>query len=370
MRTDFLANATEFTLRHRVMLVFLLVYVVLSSFVMLHFLSSSRLGDAFGRTRYDAMLEGKAWKPFAYRVLIPRATNMITAATPEALRDWVHFSAETALAGSDTVRVYLPWLAEIYRGPTTYPRIVTTLLIYACLWGYIWALFRLAHALFPRQPAVHWFAPVFGLLVIPSFSWQWLYIYDIPLLFFATACFYAMATRNLLLYLVFFLLACLNKETTIFILMFFALWFAGRMPKTQFALLLLAQFAIYLSIRLATVYIFKDNIGFHLENNVVQVLSRDLFAKSKFFMILSVSFFFFLLTFRWMDKPLFLKYGFFLLPPFFVAYVLHGWPGEYRVFFDVMPLLILLGVHTLIVGTGIADSPFFKPAASARASQP
>jgi len=344
--------------RHKLLIVFSGVYFLFSIYVMLHLLRNSYLGDAFYRTNYDAMLAGTAWKPFVYRILLPKLTVAIANITPFEWQESIAMMFRSFLSDNDLIRRAVPWLVGVYRD-STYPRMITTLLIYGCLWGYIAMMYLLGRHLFPKELAIRLFAPIFGMLLVPAFSWQWSYIYDIPVLFLSSACFYAMLTRSFNLYILTFFLACLNKETALFIISFFALWFYKRMDTKQYAMLVALQCFIYLCLRLLLFYLFMHNAGFHLENNLFKVVTRDLMAKSQYFRILSISMMFFLLTFKWREKPLFLKKAFWVLSYMYVAYLLFGYPGEYRVFFDIMPLLSLLATHTLISGTEIAKSPVF-----------
>ena len=44
----------------------------------------------------------------------------------------------------------------------------------------------------------------------------------------------------------------------------------------------------------------------------------------------------------------------------YATYFWYGFPGEYRVFFDLFPLLTLLITNTLIEGTGISKAAIFN----------
>ena len=348
----------SFLYRHRLSLIFVAIYAFLSVYVMLHFLHNSRLGDEYYRMRFERMIEGTAWKPFTYRILIPKLTVLITDMTPASLQERVTQQFDQALQESYLVRDRFPWLYAVYKN-LTYERLVTTVLVYMCLWGYILALYHFARVLFPNESAIHYFAPIFGLFIPPSFSWPFAYIYDIPVLFLSTACYWCMVRQRFATYLIFFTLACVNKESSVFIGIVFFLWFCRRMDKRQFFILLFSQILIYTVIRLNLYLLFMENRGPFLEENFVKLMKNDIFMKSKYFQIVAISVMFFMLTFDWKKKPLFLKQSLWVLIPFYAAYVLHGRAQEYRVFFDVMPLLTMLLTHTLISSTGISKSPVF-----------
>ena len=364
--TDFIVKTFEqyvrTLVRYQRPIVFITLYALLSLFVMGHFLSSSLLGDRYYRTDYEAMYAGNAWKPFVYRVLIPKLTKTVVDATPYRWQQRANAGVKRWMANPETLQVrrLLPWIPAIYSKKNPYPRVVTTVIIYASLWGYIFMMYKLAAALVPSSQAFRWIAPIFGMLAISSFSRPWQYIYDIPTLFLAAGCYYFLLTRQLKAYLFFFLLACLNKETAIFIFLFFTIWSYQRFSTSSFVILWVAQCVIYASVKVALTFAYMQNPGWFLENNFFRVLNQDVFAKASFYRIMAIAVFFYLMTARWNDKPAFLKNSLWIVPVVYVAYMVHGNPGEYRVFFDLLPLLVLLVVHTLTEVTGLSEAPFFR----------
>lgn len=353
--------------RKRLTIVFGAVYLLLSLFAMVHFLNASFLGDRYFKTNFDGMYEQTTYKPFVYRQLIPAAARAVTAISPQIVQDMVNEQVEQFKVNPDyeVVRVTMPWTYRAFPSyGKHYQRIVTILLIYGCLWGYIWALARLSRELFPISPAIACFAPVFGVLLISSFSFPFQYVYDIPVLFLSTVCYLCMVTRQWRWFIAVYILACLNKETAIFITFFFAIWFWGRMEKRRYINLLVAQYVIYALLRIGLLYLYQDNPGQYLKNHLFRVLPGDVLVTSQYERLLSMAWIFFLMTYQWAKKPAFLKYSLLLLPPMYVAYLLYGMPGEYRVFFDVLPLPLLLAVHTLVDGTGLGRSTFFTASSS------
>lgn len=342
-------------------IIFGAVYFVLSIFVMLHFINSSHLGDVFHRTAYDEMYAGTAWKPFVYRILIPKLTKTVVDITPDGVHDFVNQAVRDWMKNPATfeTRRLIPSIVITYNKKDPFPRIVTTLIIYGMLWGYILVLFRLAKGLFPEDGSIRWFAPALGLLVISAFSRPWQYIYDIPVLFLASACYYCILSKNYRLYIFCFLLACLNRETSIFIFIFFTLWAYKHYSTKAFVSLWVAQCIGFVVIKLMLTLLYMKNSGWFLEENLFFVLNKDILAKASFHKIISIAIIFFLLTYKWLEKPLFLRVGLWLLPIIYLAYTMYGNPGEYRVFFDLLPLLVLLATHTLASLGGFSGVSFF-----------
>ncbi len=353
----------HFAIRWHKLLLFGPVYAVLSVYVMAHFLSNSHLGDVYHRTAYDAMYEGTAWKPFVYRVLIPKLTSIVVDVSPDSWQQGINRSVREWMRHPESMetRRLLPWLGPTFHKKNIYPRIVSTLIIYAMLWGYIVMLHRLAAALMPDDEAMRWFAPIFGLLAISAFSRPWQYIYDIPVLFLSAACYFAMLRQQYKAYVLLFTLACLNRETSIFIFIFFTIWAYKRYTTPVFVSLWVIQCLIFIAVKAILAMAYFKNPGWFLEENLFFVLNRDILGKANFHKMINMAILFFLVTYRWTQKPAFLKNVLWLLPFVYMGYVLHGNPGEYRVFFDVLPLLVLLATHTLTQAAGFSQSSFFQP---------
>ena len=343
--------------RDYIPLTFMAVYAVLSLFALLHFLHCSYLGDWYfvGRTSFNATLNGTAWKPFVYRLLIPKLTQAITFATPETLQAGINASLYSLKEwhSLDGFRAAFPWFGNLFPDQgSIYPRTIAIFMIYGCLLGYIIMLQKLSLALFPLIPAIARFAPIFGLLAISSFSLPMQYLYDIPVLFLSCACYYAMVSRKPKTYLVFFTLACLNKETSLFILILFLFWNRTRLDRKTYLFYSLAQCVIYAVIKISITTVYAANPGAILEQHFAQTFNDDWLTPASHTRILYLCIWFFLLTYQWAVKPDFLKYTFFLMPVIAIAYLLFGKPGEYRVLMDILPLLTLLVTHTLISTAG------------------
>jgi hypothetical protein len=355
--------------RRKLDIVFISIYVLLSIYAMLHFMEVSYLGDRYFKTVFDGMYLGTTVKPFVYRQLVPSLTRAIVWLTPQTVIDGVNTWVSVIQYNYEMTKlpVALTFITRAfpYAGEH-YQRVVTSCIIYGCLWGYIWALRRLAAELFPGNAAITYMAPVFGVLAISSFSFPFQYIYDIAVLFLSTACYYCLAARKWKTYFVFFFLACVNKETAIFIFLFSTIWFFRKMEWKMYVNFWVVQYLIYTIVRIFLLYEYIDNGGEYLRNHLFRVLPGDLMSISKYDRILTLSFIFIMLSYKWPDKPDFLKCGLWLMPPMYLAYLLFGMPGEYRVFFDILPLLVMLGVHTLVAASGIDRASLFNQPASAR----
>jgi len=343
--------------------VFGMIYMIAATYAMSFFFQNSALGDAYPYTRYDAMIDGNAARPFIYRQLVPLLVRAADKITPSFIRSGVNGAIEDLITGDtyEDTRSYMPWLRRTFPSEAThYRRLVGCVFISMFLAGYMAGIFMLGRALFPQQCAVALFAPIFAVLAFTSFSIPWLYIYDLSCLCLSTACFYFILTQRHRWFMLAFFLSCLNKETAIFSLIFFAIWNVNRLPARRFLGLWVAQCMIFIFVKVIITIEFMGNRGFFLEQNLSRILRHDLLASANIYKISVLLVLWFMLTYGWREKPLFLKRALVLLPLMFLAYVFYGSPGEYRVFFDIHAPLVLLATHTLVVMTGIASSRCFN----------
>ncbi|MDX2072815.1 MAG: hypothetical protein SFX19_00440 [Alphaproteobacteria bacterium] len=342
------------------------LYLLCSVYAMSYFFYNSSLGDKYigGQMRFEEMVDGTARKPFVYRQLVPIIVRALDQITPDAVREggnqWVE--GLKYRKNYKELQQTMPWFFNTFPDKAThYIRLLGSLIIFGFWVGYMAGIFALARAVMPSTPAVAFIAPLFATVAFSSFGYQWQYIYDIPCLCLSTACFYFLYTGRLRLYFLAFFLACLNKETAIFSVIFFSIWCWDKMDDRKFGLLWGAQCIIYCVVKVSISIYFMANDGSFLEINPGLMLKRDLLAQANIHKVALVAVLWFLFTHHWQDKPEFLKKTLWLLPLFYAAYFFAGFPGEYRVFFDLHAPLILLALHTLVVATGVAASPVFAP---------
>ncbi|HSB03482.1 MAG TPA: hypothetical protein VLE49_22715, partial [Anaerolineales bacterium] len=168
-------------------------------------------------------------------------------------------------------------------------------------------------------------------------------IYDFVTLFLFTLSFSLLAHHRLNPYLLAFSLACLSKETSLFLILFFAIHFRG-LPKRQYATLLSTQMTIYLVFRLAIMWLFRNNPGdvmeFHFYDQIRAYQAHPWQTLLFFLFIFSVVM---LLVYQWKNKPLFLREAALSIGlPLGGLYIFFGMPYELRVFLEVYPTVYLL----------------------------
>ncbi|MFO0388612.1 MAG: hypothetical protein ACK502_02685 [Alphaproteobacteria bacterium] len=341
--------------------VVLAVYVALSLFVMGRYLLSSNLGDTWRGATVEQMVNGTAERPYVYRRLVPVITFIVREATPSSLQNWVNVNVSQFANDLNTTQVMAVhkrmFRQALEKTDGFFMRTISAGIAFACLLGFVFATYRLTVALFPHMTGLHLSAPIVGLLMVPALLVPTAFIYDLPALGLAAGCYYALAVKNWRWFFIWFVLACVNKETAIFLTIFYCLCYRSlSLTRREYFGFLLLQLIVFVIIRGVIYWQFMDNPGIFLASSYSPqqaALWLDGYGYKALVTYLTI---FFLLVFGWNEKPLFIRHGITLFMVIYVAYFLFGRPGEYRVFLDVVPLISIMIAHTLIIGTGLSDN--------------
>ncbi len=322
---------------------YLLVCVLTSVLIFGLFLRDPGIvGDA-GASFYE-QIDSSAHRPYVYRALLPLTARSIRAVVPESVRadlvDW-------AFATDPVVDLFEreEWLLRSF-----VEFAIAIPLMYLSFLGFMWALRDLAGQMFHASRYLLDAVPLIGLLCLPPFFTATNYVYDPPTLMLFTAGLALMERRSWSAYLIVFLLACINKETTLLLTVIFVLVsFTGplQLERRRFWLLLAAQILIVLLARLILMSVFAGNPGgavnFTLFKNVF-LLTGQTYTLPEVVTWIGVIL---LLFYRWPEKPLFLRRGLWILLPLFGLMLFFGLVNETRVFYEVYPLALLLALHTV-----------------------
>lgn len=299
--------------------------------------------------RFSDMVYGKAARPFVYRVLMPASIRLIASVIPP----------QTKTAANGTLEEY-HLVREVLARFNTQPEdavesLIALTLLYLSLLGFVFALRYLLTGVF-RAPTVFTdLVPLLAALGLVLFFTHG-YLYDFSTLLLFTLGLGLMVRANWRAYLPVFVLACLNKETAILLTLVFAVHFYRnpRIDRARFARLLASQIAIYAAIRLLLTWIFRNNPGslieFHLHRHWAVYKRYPLLAIASTLLWILVAF---LMFYKWREKPRFLLHGTLIIIPLFALHMLWGWPYEFRVFYEVYPIMVLLSAHTTSSALGV-----------------
>ena len=201
------------------------------------------------------MVYGQAHRPFVKRQLVPSIVRVGTAAMPDGLRESLEASFEAS-----------PWVRRMgwpNAFATEYALIVA--FMYLCLIGFLSQLQRfLRQCLQVSSRFAHGVVVLVG-LGLPICYKAIFQIYDFAQLFLFTSCLLLMLRGRWGLYYLVFLLACVNKETSLLLPVILGAWLGRRCMERRWLLHLGSQLAIGLAIALALAWRYRDNPGTDLE---------------------------------------------------------------------------------------------------------
>lgn len=298
--------------------------------------------QGFSRSNIFNMVNGTAYRPYVYRMLVPYIANRILISIPQTTSTMiVQITRNNSVLKSFFAdrRWYIIYATEYY---------VVLTLMYASLWGFVLSFRYLLRGLFKTSERFINIASMLAILGLPSLYWFNTYLYDFMTLFLFTLGLATMLRRKWGLYLFIFTLACINKETTILLTFIYTIHFFKhqKVKFSTYILLLLIQITIYGGIKMSIDMIFIHNTGgiveFWLKRNVLLLLRPYPISVYLQWAVLG-----FLVIYKWSEKPLFLKHGLLILIPLFVTMVLWGWIFELRVFYEAYPIVILLMAHSM-----------------------
>ncbi|MCZ2121229.1 MAG: hypothetical protein LC108_03075 [Anaerolineales bacterium] len=260
------------------------------------------------RLALSQLMDGTAYKPFVYRILVPTITKIAILVFP------------------------LP--ATLY----------ASILIFAFLLGFIVCI-RSFSSIFWKKAEINDFVGALSIPMLTPFMLTNRHVYDFSTLFLFSAGLMLMAQKKWGYFLIVYTLACLNKETTLFLSLIFLYYFRQNFKKPIYWKLLFFQAIIYTSIRALIMWRFSNNPGVMMENHFYDHFSSALVPSPK--LILGYVSYLILMIIavrtRWKEKPVFLREALSILAPLmFVLYLLGSYPFEIRTFYEIYPLLILL----------------------------
>jgi hypothetical protein len=145
-----------------------------------------------------------------------------------------------------------------------------------------------------------------------------------------------------------FVLACLNKETAILLVVVYGIHYLRRLESGRYAALLVAQVVIYAVVKLGLTYVFRGNRGVFVEFHAIDHGLATLLRTYRFSTFLTFVGGCFLIFYDWKRKPEFLRTGFvWTLGPLLVLGFFLGYWDEWRGYYEAYPLALALSAHTV-----------------------
>jgi hypothetical protein len=326
----------------------ILLYLLSTAIVLFVFVVRPGI-DGYYRATFPDMVYGSAHRPFVYRTLFPSTVRAIAEITPESLKEKISSAIEN---GWKHNLEKLEWDTDYI-----YEYLVALALMFFCFFGFSFVLRHLIKFFYDFPFFVADLAPLGGLIILPLFFRYYSYIYDpCTLLLAALAVGFIVARKRTAFYLI-FVLATLNKETSILLTALFFLQEYKTTNKSKLFSHVLIQVSLWIVIRAALVFVFRNNEGslfeFHLLRNLGLIV-RPL--KLIYFIWVSVVFFI-LIRYQWKQKPSFLRTGLLItLTPLVILALFFGLVDEFRDYYEAFPFLFLLTLPTIVDIFGISPN--------------
>jgi hypothetical protein len=340
-------------------IVLMLLYSTVASFAVSEFIRYPGLASARpafgGEDFFGDMVYGRAPQPYVTRVLVPWLVQAVDAVTAPTAR----VQLEEGVRRSLTTDGKPEWL---YLFPFEFVIAKNILLLFAI--GFAFALWWLARlTLGVSGPAVD-VIPIVTLFALPGLYGYASHLYDFPALCLSTLGLALIAARRFWFYVVVFAAATLNKETALLLTLVWVVSEAHKLKRKQIVGGIVLQVVVWVLIRGGLMLAFSGSpgepIALHLFRNA-QVLAVPgnwfRFRPVADWLVLPMGFNllyvlgFVASLFALKLAPQFLKDAFWVALPVIVLTWLFGNVDEMRVYYELLPIVVLVlfgGLHSLM----------------------
>lgn len=331
------------------------------TFVLSLWLLHGRAFNTFAPAGIDRLIDGGATRPYSARLLVPWMARAATSGLPvEGRLAWIADWAERHPA----VDAWLAYFQVSRRN--AFGLLAAALVDGLALAGFLWCVRRLVEAFYETSTWVVRLAPVVAALILPLFfDSRTHYVYDLPALFFAAAALLAMRRGSALALTIVLGLGTLNKETMALGLLAYLLpsfrTLLGRRWRFHLAVQSLVVVAARgLAVALsspaaATADAVDAATNNYLRNYFIPNLAS--FLRDPFLLDFSRTaalLFFTLLIFAGLRrKPTMLREAFPIVVPFLALYAWASQWSEIRAFYELYPLVFLMGYQSCVEWIGL-----------------
>jgi hypothetical protein len=299
--------------------------------------------DAYYRSRLVDMVHGTAYRPYVYRVLVPGLAHLGTILMPASL-------------ASALTSAFEAWRGRPADWPPAHAAdyVLVVAIMAASLIGFGAAMRSLSQTVFSARPTVHALIVLAAIAALPltfgPFSRQ---IYDFTTLCLFTWCLVFMAQRRWIAFAIAFVVACLNKESSILLTVVYSVHVARTrtgLSRNEAVGLFAYQLAVFALVRAAVVYAFRDNPGdtveVHLFGHNQFVLLNPAEMSKRLLLLVAAAI---AGAWGWSEKPQFLRQAFAVLVPALVVMgVTVGMVDEIRAYYELYAVVVLMAAHTVL----------------------
>jgi len=190
-----------------------MIYAVASGLVLDVFLT--RWGGLLG-DEYPSVLRFEVARPYAYRVLSPVIVNAVSACVPDRLAAALLGACLPRSRGGGSALAFA-MAQHHWRGEPSLQILVGIWLMFAALWGTLWAWRALAAWALPGRPLLASLAPAVGILALPATFVGGGFLYDFPDLFLVSVAMWAFVRQKWPVWYAILPCVVLNKEASVLV---------------------------------------------------------------------------------------------------------------------------------------------------------
>lgn len=313
------------------------VYVAL---VVLHLFYHYSGMNAFYRSRMNDMVMGTAYRPYQNRALVPIVIGILNQETPAPV--------QSAIKSVLTSNAFDP---DFYFQIYSYINVLFQVVGFVCFFAMALGGRKIYALLYGGGLTANLVGLIY-ILLVPTWFRYYNYVYDPATLALSTWLAYVVLTNDLLAFVILFILASINKETSVIYLPVLAtaavLYKRKLWPVAVTCVILLG---VWEFLRQAIQQHYAANPGFDLENHWLEhqavVLSK--YPMSLVYAICAFLFFGYLIGYGWRAKPLMIRAGFlWTFVPLFVSSIFFGFIDETRALYDCYPFALMLAIPPIL----------------------
>jgi hypothetical protein len=291
----------------------------------------------YKRSLLPEMVDGTAYRPYVQRVLVPGIARAGEAIAGPSVRA----AAARVTSRTPFLRDRLRWVPD-----RAVAFAVVLCVHFLALVAFAWGFYALASATWTVGPALSAVAATAAVLLVPLHFGYQNYVYDFSALALFTWGLVLVRRRSWGAFAVLWPIGLLNKETFVLVSPVFVRRFRavnGRIPWAWLALTWSVAVVIVLGLWLAFRHTPGEHVEFHLLRNLayhpsLKQLRRD---------VAYVAFWVFA-CWGWRAKRPLIGDALYVGAVLFVSTFFLGFIGEWRDFYEVFPIGLLLALHTAL----------------------
>lgn len=312
---------------------FILLYALLSFFICA--IGIIRPGFTPHRGEMHSMIDGTQMQPFVRRAFVPFVIRGIEFLVPISIQEKI----------SNSIYSSMPLAAACFSSSReVFRKSCVILFLWLCMFGFCFFLHQLLTIIYHPPEIVGALFPLAALTLLPLHFFRAFMLYDIPSLFFTTACLFFCMTEKWKWYYFFFICASLNKESSVLLVLVFVFISFKKYKRSEFVFHFSSQACIWLVIFFGLIFLFRNNPGSVFDFTLI----RNLFAwKINFgwigtFQIIGYFYLLYVALRKLQTKPKVLQLMLYGLCPLYLMSLFVGYIEELRVYYESFPVIVLL----------------------------